>query len=58
MTHWLLVVILSGNITFSKIYEQEKDCWKWGKFYTQGIEYDSEFVCITADTLLENVKKF
>ncbi len=52
---WLLIIITAGNITFSRIYENETDCTKFGQFYTQGIEHAADYACLTGEALHEYV---
>lgn len=49
--NWLLIVITAGNITFAKIADSETSCEALGKFYTQGIEYTTSYICLAAEAL-------
>jgi len=51
--NYILIVLIAGNLYFTRITDTEKSCEKMGEFYTQGIEYTAEYICLSSKEVKE-----
>ncbi len=52
--NWILIVMVAGNLHFTRIMDDETSCTKLGEIYAS---QDASYLCISSKTVFETLNK-